>query len=481
MNLKAPPGVFDILPYDSKEPWKSSSLWSEVEAVLRRLATNYNFKELRTPTFEETSLFIKGVGEGTDIVGKEMYTFIDKGERSLTLRPEGTAAIVRAYIENRLDQTAYQKYFYIGSFFRYERMQAGRFREFHQFGIEAYGNPSPEQDIEIIDLAYSICQTLQIKGLKVLLNSIGSKESRAKFREALIAYLNKYREQLSEESKVRLDKNPLRVLDSKDEKDQAALKDAPSILDYLSDDDKAHFEKVKSGLKSLSIPFEVTPRLVRGLDYYNKTVFEIVSSDLGSQNSLGGGGRYDGLVSSIGGPDVPSTGYAMGIERLLQIMVRQAIPFNFNPGPLLYIVPMDDNAKQFAMKIAHDLRQEGISVEIDLMDRKVGKAISRAVSLNATYITVIGENELKSQTLELKHLGTQVKKSLPIASLLRVLKLESEGTALLEKYASLSEPFANEAEKSFFVDKINNQIETVRAVTNKLEDALKQFQNSLKP
>lgn len=481
MNLKAPPGVFDILPYDNKEPWKSSYLWSEVEAILRKMALNYGFKELRTPIFEETKLFIKGVGEGTDIVGKEMYTFIDKGERSLTLRPEGTAAVVRAFIENRLDQTPYQKYFYIGSFFRYERMQAGRYREFHQFGIEAYGNPSAEQDIEIIDLAYSICQKLEIKGLKVLLNSIGSAETRAKFREALIAYLNKFKDSLSDESKVRLEKNPLRVLDSKDERDQAALKEAPSILDYLTDDDKAHFEKVKAGLTQLGVPFEITPRLVRGLDYYNKTVFEIVSSDLGAQSSLGGGGRYDGLVKSIGGPDVASTGYAMGIERLLQIMVKQAVPFNYNPGPLLYIIPIDDAAKQYAIKLAHTLRQEGISIEVDLLDRKVGKAISRAVSLNATYAAVIGENELNSQMLELKNLGTQEKTQLPISSLLRVLKLESEGSALLERYAALNEPFINEAEKKFFVDKINNQIATVKAVTNKLEDALKQFQNSLKP
>lgn len=422
MNLKALPGVFDILPYDGKDPWKSSSLWAEVEAELRKMALNYGFRELRTPTFEETKLFVKGVGEGTDIVGKEMYSFVDRGERAITLRPEGTAALVRAYIENHLDQTPYQKFFYIGSFFRYERMQAGRFREFHQFGIEAYGNPSAEQDVEIIDLAYSICQKLGIKGLRVLLNSIGSADSRGRFREALIAYLNKQRENLSEESKVRLEKNPLRVLDSKDEKDQAALKEAPSILDYLSEADKAHFDKVQSGLAALSIPFDITPRLVRGLDYYNKTVFEIVSSDLGAQSSLGGGGRYDGLVKSIGGPDIASTGYAMGIERLLQIMVKQAIPFNYNPGPLLYIIPMDDVAKQYAVRLAHDLRQEGFSIEVDLADRKVGKAIPRAVSLNATYITVIGENELKSQSIELKHLGTQEKRSLPISALKDALK-----------------------------------------------------------
>ncbi|MFN4174097.1 MAG: histidine--tRNA ligase, partial [Parachlamydiaceae bacterium] len=269
MNLKAPPGVFDILPFDSKEPWKTSNLWAEVEAILRKMALDYGFKELRTPTFEETKLFIKGVGEGTDIVGKEMYTFIDKGERSLTLRPEGTAAVVRAYIENRLDQTPHQKYFYIGSFFRYERMQAGRYREFHQFGIEAYGNPTAEQDVEIIDLAYSICQKLELKGLKVLLNSIGSLESRAEFRRTLIDFLNKSKESLSDESKVRLEKNPLRVLDSKDERDQAALIGAPSILDFLNEDDKIHFEKVKAGLDSLKIPYEITPRLVRGLDYYN--------------------------------------------------------------------------------------------------------------------------------------------------------------------------------------------------------------------
>lgn len=479
MNHSLPPGVFDIIPFDSKDRWKSSSLWSQVEAIMRNLALSYNYRELRTPIFEKTELFQKGVGEETDIVGKEMYTFIDKGERSLTLRPEGTASVVRAFIENNLDQLPNQKFFYIGPYFRYERAQKGRFRQFHQFGIEAYGSEKAEQDIEIIDLAFSLYQKLGLKGLKVYINSIGYPEARAKYREALISYFKGVKDKLSPESQVRLEKNPLRILDSKDEGDKIFVKDAPIILDYLSSEDKIHFEQVQEGLRNLNIPFEVNPQLVRGLDYYNRTVFEIVSSDLGSQNSLCGGGRYDGLLKSLGGKDLPSSGFATGIERILQVMCTQNANLSLNLGPLLYLIPMGEKATTFCMKMAHDLRQEGISTEVDFDAKKVGKAIGRASSMNATYIAVIGEEELNSQMVELKKLSNQEKSKLPFPTLVKVLKLEAENEMLLEKYSDLFTPFSSQAESQFFLSKVEYQIESAKKVASDLEKALKSFQNSL--
>lgn len=424
MSIQAPPGVFDILPEDAKDPWKESAKWDYVENLMRKAAAEFGYREIRTPIFEKTELFVRGVGEVTDIVSKEMYTFLDKGERSLSLRPEGTASVVRAGIENRLFDTKGQKFFYVGPMFRYERMQSGRFRQFHHFGVEAFGNPSSEQDAEIIDLAYQIYHRVGMGGLKVKLNSLGEKASREAYREALIKFLKSHEDKLSEESRHRLNKNPLRVLDSKDENDQAVLKAAPSLLDFLSNESRDHFEKVKALLTDFGIPYEIDPRLVRGLDYYQKTVFEIISEDLGAQNTLCGGGRYDGLVQSLGGPDVPSTGFAIGIERMLLVMSKQGLSFGPKKGPLLYLIPMGEAGRKFAVQFAHQLRQNQLACEVDLEGKKVGKGFARADELGAKYATVIGENELAQGTLELKELATQQKTSYPIEDIINFFKFE---------------------------------------------------------
>lgn len=482
MDFSALPGVFDIIPFDPKDIWKSSALWEYVEEIMRKHAQSYNFREIRTPVFEKTELFTRGVGEGTDIVSKEMYTFLDKGDRSITLRPEGTASCVRAFIENRLEQSpTSNKFYYIGSFYRYERMQAGRFREFRQFGVEAYGNGTPEQDVEIIDLAFSLYRKLGIRGLNVQLNSIGSGISRANYREALLKHLGRMRSSLSAESQARMDKNPLRVLDSKDPQDIEAVKTAPSILDFLSPEDKLHFVKVQEGLTDLQIPFIINTNLVRGLDYYNKTVFEIVSSDLGAQSSLCGGGRYDGLVKSLGGNDLPSTGFATGIERVLQVMLKQNLLPPAQVGPILYLIPMGEKGKKVAQQLAHVLRQENISVEVDLDDRKVGKAFAKADNMKAHFAAVVGDNEVEKETLELKKLSNQEKSSLHFSSLPRVLKLESEGKKLVEKYLLLTTPFSSEQESKFFLDQIQSDITSMSDATLKLEEAIKSFQKSLNP
>lgn len=479
MKFQAPPGVFDIVPEDPKTPWKASPLWEHVETVMKTLSKNYGYREIRTPIFERTELFLRGVGETTDIVSKEMYTFMDKGERSLTLRPEGTASVVRAALENNLIDAKGQKFFYTGPMFRYERMQAGRFRQFHQFGIEAYGNKSPEQDAEIIDLAFSIFKTLGIKNLKVTLSSLGDKPSREKYREALITYLKNHFDKLSEDSKERLEKNPLRVLDSKDPADKAIVQDAPSLLDFLSEECVEHFEKVKQCLEDLDIPYIVDSRLVRGLDYYQKTVFEIISEDLGAHNTLCGGGRYDGLVEELGGPVTPCTGFGIGIERTLQVMLKQEVYKPAANALLMYLIPMGTAAKREAFKIAHHLRSLGISCEIDLDDRKVGKAFSRASDLGAKFVTVLGDNELSTGEIEIKELSTGNKKSLSLKSLSRILLIEKGSVPFLELYETMTRPFDDVREKDFFLSRIDDSIGATQKITEQLKLAVTSLQDHL--
>lgn len=422
MGIQAPPGVFDIVPEDSKNRWKESYLWAHVENVMKEMALLYGFKEIRTPIFEKTELFCRSVGEATDIVSKEMYTFKDRGERDLTLRPEGTAAVLRAVIENKLLDKQSLKLFYIGPMFRYERAQAGRFRQFHQFGIEAFGNGSPEQDAEIIDLAYSLYVKLGVKGLKVKLGSLGNKESRNQYRSALIEFLQNHLTSLSEESRIRFEKNPLRILDSKDEKDQEILKEAPSLLNFLSSECVAHFEGVKNALTSLDIPFEVDDRLVRGLDYYQKTVFEIISSDLGAHNTLCGGGRYDGLLKELGGPDLPCTGFAIGIERTLQVMLKQEVALPPKESPVLYVIPMGEKGRKEAFKLVNSLRRLGLKSEMHFEEGKVGKGFAKASDLGSRYALALGERELETGTLEIKDLISGNKHALPLASLPQFLQ-----------------------------------------------------------
>lgn len=423
MKYPIPPGVFDIIPIDHQDTWKSSYLWIYVEGVIRETARDYGYTEIRTPLFERTELFQRSVGDTSDIVSKEMYTFEDKGGRSLSLRPEGTAPVMRAFIEHQLHQSApVQKLFYIASMFRYERAQAGRYRQHHQFGAEAIGNATPEQDVELIDLLYTLYQRLGIKNLTLMINSIGDPASRQAFRQALKEYLAPHASLLSADSQVRLETNPLRILDSKDPRDCEIVANAPSILDFLNEESKGHFEDLKRLLNLLRIPYQVNPLLVRGLDYYNKTVFEVVAGELGSQNSIGGGGRYDGLLPSLGGPDLPSIGFGTGIERILQTMIRQNISMPQPYHPALFLIGLGEKAREACFELLHALRQEGIPAQMDFSNKKVGKILQYADQIGATYVVVIGDQELEAQEIELKKMATGDKIKVPLSLLKDTLK-----------------------------------------------------------
>lgn len=385
---------------------------------MREISRVYGYREIRTPVLERTELFLRSVGETSDIVSKEMYTFRDKGDRSLTLRPEGTAPVMRAVVEGQLyQQPASMKLYYIEPMFRYDRPQAGRYRQHHQFGAEAMGDPSPEQDVELIDLAYSLYSRLGLKQLKIQLNSIGDKETRHQFREALRSYLRPYLDRLSAESQLRFESNPLRILDSKDASDREICSHAPSILDHLSSAGRDHFEAVKRLLGGLKIPFEVNSSLVRGLDYYNSTVFEVLSGDLGAQNSIGGGGRYDGLMKEMGGPDLPTVGFATGIERVLQAMLKQQVSIPGLRGPKLFLVAMGEEAREKAFLLLHELRSQGIYAQMDFSGRKVGKVMGLASTLDAEFVAVIGENELRSGSVDLKEMRSGETQSVAIGDL----------------------------------------------------------------
>lgn len=472
MNITSPPGVFDIIPLDAKEQWRSSYLWNQIEELMRKTAHDYGYREIRTPVFERTELFQRGVGATSDIVSKEMYTFLDKGDRSMSLRPEGTAPVIRAYIEHQLSQDASsQKLFYILPMFRYERTQAGRYRQHHQFGAEAIGNGSPEQDVEIIDMLYTLYQRLGLQNLNLCINSIGSSECRIAYRKALQEYLRSSFEQLSTDSKNRFETNPLRILDSKDPADRKILKNAPSILDYLNSESRDHFEIVQRLLKELNIPFDVTPHLVRGLDYYNKTVFEVTAGELGAQNSVGGGGRYDGLLKQLGGPDVPTIGFGTGIERIIQTLLKQNVPLQQPPRPVLFLIALGDQAKEAGFKILHDLRQNGISSQMDFSNKKLNKAMQTANQLNAQYVVIIGENELASGEVELKEMSSGETTKVPLDGLIRILQIETRGDQFIQMWSDMARPFDNPGETKFFINKINRSIEQTSDMANKLHTA----------
>ncbi|MBA3237689.1 MAG: histidine--tRNA ligase [Parachlamydiaceae bacterium] len=407
MKFAIAPGVYDILPQDPQDPWKSSYLWNYIENVIRELATCYGFREIRTPLFERTELFQRAVGETSDIVSKEMYTLIDKGGRSLSLRPEGTAPAMRAFIENQLQATApVHKLFYICPMFRYERSQAGRYRQHHQFGAEVIGIDSAEQDAELIDLLYSLYNRLGLTHLEVNINSIGDTSCRIAFRKALQDYLRDRFDELSPDSKLRFETNPLRILDSKDLQDKAITANAPCMTDYLSEASREHFETLKKLLNVLKIPFKINPTLVRGLDYYNRTVFEITAGELGAQNSIAGGGRYDGLLKTLGGPDLPAIGFGTGLERVLQTMLKQQVELPSPPKPFIYMIPLGEEAKAVCFTLLQQLRKQGIFAEMDFSTRKLGKTMNYANQIGATYVAVIGEEELKTEEVSLKEMST---------------------------------------------------------------------------
>lgn len=426
MSVQSPKGTFDILPYGADEPWKLSFLWQHAEKIICETARDYGYSEIRTPIYERTELFCRGVGDSSDIVMKEMFTFLDRGERSISLRPEGTASVMRAFLEHRLAEARpVHKFFYIGPMFRYERPQSGRYRQFHQFGIEAIGSGHPAQDAETIDLLWEICRRLGLQGLKLHLNSVGDPASRQAYREALQKYLLPYFDSLSQDSKTRFEKNPLRILDSKDAGDKKILEGAPSILSSLSAAAKEHFEEVRRLLDRIGVPYEINDRIVRGLDYYTKTVFEITADVLGAQNALGGGGRFDGLIGSLGGPDLPAVGFAGGIERLLQTMLAQNASLPSQPSPLLYLLPLGEEAKGACFALATAGRRQNVFVEVDLHSKKVQAGLQAASKLKARYCAIIGSEEIAKGLAQLKTLETRQQTEVPLDRLIDFCKEQS--------------------------------------------------------
>lgn len=397
---KAIKGTKDVLPKDVHKN-------QYIEATALDIASKFGYKEIRTPVFEHTELFQRGVGDTTDVVQKEMYTFDDKGGRSITLRPEGTAGAVRSYLENGLCNEALpQKVCYLISCYRYEKPQAGRLREFHQFGVECFGSASPLADAEIIALAKSLFDTLGVKDLSLEINSIGCPTCRAEYHKALKEYFSSRMDELCDTCKSRLDRNPMRILDCKSPICHEIAEGAPVVIDYLCDECKEHFENVQKYLKAQNIEYTINPQIVRGLDYYTKTVFEFVSNSIGAQGTVCGGGRYDGLVEELGGQHTPSLGFAMGIERLMLLMEAQGCEFPEAEKPDLFIVALGEKATLKAVEIAKDMREEGFSALLDLNQRSVRAQMKYADKLGAKFNVVIGDNEVEAKTAKLKNMQT---------------------------------------------------------------------------
>lgn len=395
---KAVKGTKDILP---AEIYKNQY----IESTAIDVAERFGFKEIRTPVFEHTELFQRGVGDTTDVVQKEMYTFDDKGGRSITLRPEGTAGAARSFLENGLsNETLPQKVCYITSCYRYEKPQSGRLREFHQFGVECFGADSPLADAEIISLADTYFKELGVKDLSLELNSIGCPTCRAEYHKALKAYFEDRKDELCDTCKDRLERNPMRILDCKSPVCSEIAKSAPVVLDYLCDECKAHFEKVKAYLNALNIEFTVNPRIVRGLDYYTKTVFEFVSNSIGAQGTVCGGGRYDGLIEELGGQKTPSLGFGLGLERLLLLMEAQGCEFPKEEKPDLFIAAMGEKAQLKAVEIAKDMRDEGFTCLYDINGRGLRAQMKYANKLGAKYTVVLGEDEVSGGIAKLKNM-----------------------------------------------------------------------------
>ena len=397
---KAIKGTKDVLPKDVHKN-------QYIEATALDIASKFGYKEIRTPVFEHTELFQRGVGDTTDVVQKEMYTFDDKGGRSITLRPEGTAGAVRSYLENGLCNEALpQKVCYLISCYRYEKPQAGRLREFHQFGVECFGSASPLADAEIIALAKSLFDTLGVKDLSLEINSIGCPTCRAEYHKALKEYFSSRKDELCDTCKSRLDRNPMRILDCKRPICHEIAEGAPVVIDYLCDECKEHFENVQKYLKAQNIEYTINPQIVRGLDYYTKTVFEFVSNSIGAQGTVCGGGRYVGRVEELGGQHTPSLGFAMGIERLMLLMEAQGCEFPEAEKPDLFIVALGEKATLKAVEIAKDMREEGFSSLLDLNQRSVRAQMKYADKLGAKFNVVIGDNEVEAKTAKLKNMQT---------------------------------------------------------------------------
>lgn len=399
MKLQKPKGTQDILPQESAK-------WQYVEDFARKTFRKYNYGEIRTPIFEHYEVISRSVGDTTDIVTKEMYDFYDKGDRHITLRPEGTAPVVRSYVENKLFAPEVQKpvkVYYMGSMFRYERPQAGRLREFHQIGAECFGSSNPATDVEMIAMAAQFFKDIGITNVSLELNSLGNPESRAAYRQALIDYLTPLKPSLSADSQRRLEENPLRVLDSKEPEDKAAVEGAPSILDYLDEESSAYFAAVRSMLETLQIPYVINTNMVRGLDYYNHTIFEFTTEAAGSQLTICAGGRYDGLVAYFGGPETPGVGFGMGLERLLLVLDKQGVELPIETALDVYVAVLGAGANGRALELVQALRAQGFAAERDYLDRKLKAQFKSADIFRAKTLITLGESELESGQVTVKN------------------------------------------------------------------------------
>ena len=409
--IKAVRGTKDILE-------GTAAKYSYIRRVAEDLFSAYGFSYIKTPIFEETDLFKRGIGEATDVVEKEMYTFLDRGERSITLRPEGTASVVRAYLENKIyAKEDVSKFYYMGSMFRYERPQAGRQREFNQVGVEVLGEHSPLLDAEIITMSYHLLEKLGITDLEVNINSIGGNETRQKYRQALIDYLTPFKDELCEDCQRRIETNPLRVLDCKVETCKKHTQDAPSIIDSLSEEERNHYEEVKKYLTIFGIPYVENSRLVRGLDYYSSTVFEIVTNKLGAQGTVLGGGRYDNLLKQLGDKEIPAFGFAAGVERIMMLM--EDIPAKETD---VYIAWLGENVCEFAMKLADTLRKENIKVAVDFNVKGMKSHMKKADKLNVKYTVIVGEDEMEKGIVVLKDFASRTQEELTVDQLVEKLK-----------------------------------------------------------
>ena len=424
MKMIAPRGTVDLLPEDTKK-------WRYIEDSLRKLTNAYNYEEIRTPLFEHTEVFQRGVGDTTDIVQKEMYTFEDRGGRSLTLRPEGTAGVVRAFVQNKLFGLPIQpnKLFYFAQMFRYERPQQGRMRQLNQFGVEVLGSDDPSIDAEVIALAMTAYKQLGLKSIKLVLNSLGDTESRTSHRNALVEHFTPVMDELCEDCQGRLVKNPLRVLDCKKDHDHPSMKSAPSILDYLNDYSKDYFENVKQYLDAMDIPYTIDPTLVRGLDYYNHTAFEVMSEaeGFGAITTLLNSGRYNGLTKELGGPDVPGIGFGMGLERMLLALDAEGIELPIPNELDVFIVTFGDEVKTEAVRIVQELRVNGIQIDKDYQHRKAKGQFKAADRVNAKYVLILGEDELEKGVINVKSMASSEQEEVKINELVKYLTEKLRG------------------------------------------------------
>ena len=416
MLTNAPRGTKDILP-------DSVGDWNYVEGEIRELCRRFGYSEIRTPIFEHTELFQRGIGEGTDVVDKEMYTFTDRGDRSITLRPENTASAVRAYLQNKLyAESNLVKLFYIGSMFRYDRPQAGRMREFHQFGVEALGEANPAVDAEVILLAMSLLEGLGLKDLELSINSVGCPKCRSKYRTMLQDFFRDKLEDLCEDCRSRFDRSPLRILDCKKDSDKPYMADAPKITDCLCDECSDHFARLKEHLANAGISFQHDPRLVRGLDYYTKTAFEIKYPPLGAQSAVAGGGRYDGLIEEMGGNPTPAVGFATGLERLLLALESQNLLPEKNRSVDAYVVALGEAAQSEGFKLLNNLRKAGLSAAMDFAGRSMKAQMKQANKLGARYALILGDDEIAEGVVMLRSMSDSQQEKVALAEVIGKIK-----------------------------------------------------------